>query len=218
VLLREALGALGMAVQPGVGPLSFSATSDGGGLWARDETNRVLTPEQCLLLSERLVLEGGEKHICLPSDAPAAAEEIARSYGASLVPVEWDREEAAAPAQRPLRWGIFAACALVSRMARTGERLKDLADELPLCVLRRQEVNLTAPRSAIMRRLTERFPDAQSTPEGLRVTVAGGSVFLSPRARVSALRLCAEAASAEAAEELCARMAEQVRRLECREE
>ncbi len=217
VLLREALSALGMVVQTGEGPLSLSVTADGTGLWARDEENRVLPPEQCLLLTERLVLEGGERRVFLPSDAPEAARTLAQRCGAAVLPLEADREGACGEAQRPLRWGVFAACALAGRMARTGERLTELAASLPLCVLKREELSLSTHRSSIMRALTERFPEAESTPEGLRVTMEGGSVFLSPRARVSALRLCAEAVSAEAAEELCARMAEQVRRLECRE-
>ena len=218
VLLREALGALGMAVQTGDGPLSLSVTADGSGLWARDEENRVLTPEQCLMLTERLVLEGGEERIFLPSDAPAAARTVAEQASAAVRPLDADREAASAEGLRPLRYGVFAACALVSRMARTGERLSALADALPLCVLRREELSLSTHRSSIMRALTERFPEAVSTPEGLRVPLKGGSVFLSPRSRVSALRLCAEAVSAEAAEELCAQMAAQVRRLECRVE
>lgn len=218
VLLREALVELGMAVQTGTGPLSLSVTADGSGLWARDEDDRVLTPEQCLLLTERLVLEGGAKQICLPSDAPAAAQTLSRDWGAALLPLESDRERSSAPEQRPLRWGVFAACALVSRLAGTGERLSRLAEELPRCVLRREELSLSTHRSTIMRRLTQRFPEAVSTPEGLRIPLAEGSVFLSPRARLSALRVCAEAASTEAAEELCVRMAQQVRRLECREE
>ena len=218
VLLREALGELGLAVQAGDGPLSLSVTGDGGGLWLRDERERVLTPEQSLLLTERLVVEAGVERVCLPWDAPFAAWTLARQLGARAQAPEEDRSAAAAPEQRPLRDGIFAACALLRRLARTGEQLSELAQSLPLCVLRREELQLSAPRSTIMRRLTEQFPQAVSTPEGLRIPLEGGSVFLTPRSRVCALRLCAEAQKAEVAQELCAHMAEQVRRLECREE
>lgn len=218
VLLREALGELGLAVQAGDGPLSLSVTGDGGGLWLRDERERVLTPEQSLLLMERLVVEAGAERVCLPWDAPFAAWTLARQLGARAQAPEEDRSAAAAPEQRPLRDGIFAACAIVRRLARTGEQLSELAQSLPLCVLRREELQLSAPRSTIMRRLTEQFPQAVSTPEGLRIPLEGGSVFLTPRSRVCALRLCAEAQKAEVAQELCAHMAEQVRRLECREE
>lgn len=218
VLLREALGALGMAVQAGDGPMSLSVTEDGAGLLLRDEENRVLTPEQSLLLTERVLLEAGTKQISLPWDAPEAARALARRLGGEALSPEEERSQAGAEEQRPLRDGIFAACALLRRMARTGERLSALAQALPLCVLRREELPLSAPRSTIMRRLTEQYPQAVCTPEGLRIPLPKGSVFLTPRTRLSALRLCAEAVSAEAAEELCAGIAEQVRRLECREE
>jgi phosphomannomutase len=195
--------------------LSFSLTQDGTGLWARDEKDRVLTPEQCFLLTERIQLEGEAGSVFLPPDAPAAAERMGRGLG-KVLPLEENR--GAAQNQRCLRDGTFAACRILDRISRTGESLAQLADALPECVLHREELALKRERSTIMRRLTERFPDAVSTSEGLRISLGEGSVFLSPRSRLSALKISAEAASAEAAEELCIKMREQVRRLEFRDE
>jgi phosphomannomutase len=153
--------------------------------------------------------------VYLPSDAPAAALDMGRKLG-KVLPLEENRE--AARGEPGLRDGVFAACRILSRLSRTGERLSQLADALPDCVLHREELALRRERSTIMRRLTERFPNAVSTCEGLRIPLGEGSVFLSPRSRVSALKISAEARSAEAAEELCIRMREQVRRLEWKDD
>lgn len=220
VLLREALTVLGMAVQPGTGPLTLCLTEDGGGLLGRDEDNRLISREQMLLITERLLLEGGESALVLPTQSPAASRTLAEAFRGHTLALDTDRETLAprTAQQRSLWDGVFAACRILRRMGQTGERLSRLAGLVPECALRREELSLTTHRSTIMRRLTERFPEAEHTAEGLRVPLAGGSVFLAPRSRLSALRLCAEAASTEAAEELCGRMAEQVRRLEAAEE
>ncbi len=216
VLLREALYELGMKVRSGEGPLCFSIAENGTELTARDEEGKLVSAEQMQLLTGYLLLEQGERQLVLADSAPAAAETLAGAYGAVILRMGRDRKQVSALAheQRCLWDGVFAACLILRRMAQSGERLSRLLEKLPPCVLHREELNLHTGRSSLMQKLTARYPEAESTAEGLRIPVAGGSVFVAPRSRLSALKISAEAASAEAAEELCGLLTEQVKRLD----
>ncbi len=215
-MLRTALTTLGMQVTEADGPLLFSASADGRRLFARDERGSAVSSEQMLLLTALLLLESGEKELALSPTAPVAAERLAEGYGGAVLRLGRDGSRAweLAPKQTALHDSAFAACLLCRRLGQTGERFSALVERLPACVLRSAEVELTQGRGEIMRRFTESYPQAESTGEGLRVSLGSGTVFLSPRNRLSALKISAEAANAEIALELCDFISNRVKELD----
>lgn len=215
-LLAAALSAMGMAVSPTEGSLFLAMAEHRGLLYAADESGRTVTPEQLQLLTLLLMADQGERTFALPPSAPAAAEEAAASCGAQVLRLGRDgaAAETLAAQQSALRDGIFTACFLVHHLSRSGETLEALAGRLPGCVLRTAEVALNSGRGALMEALHQAYPNAEALGSGIRVRMGGGSVYLVPRNRVSALKIAAEAASAEAAEELCAMMRRKTQELD----
>lgn len=215
-LLEQALGSLGMDVRREEGPLLFSVSADGRELFARDEAGKPISTERMLLLTLLLLLENGERELALPPSAPVAAERLAEAYSGKILRMGRDgtRAQELAPEQTALHDGIFAACLVCRRLAQTGEKLSELVERLPACVLRSTEVELSAGRGHVMQKFTEGYPDAESTGEGLRIRLGGGSVFISPRSRFSALKISAEASNAEIAGELCDFISNRARELD----
>lgn len=215
-MLRAALSELGMTVLREEGPLSLAVSSDGQALFARDEDGKAISTEQTQLLAMYLLLESGEKQLALPDSAPCAAETLAKAHSSIILRLGRDdsRARELAPHQTALHDGVFAACLLFRRMAQTGETLSRLLHHVPACTVRSEEIELSAGRSHIMQEFSQRYPEAESTPEGMRIRLSSGSVFLSPRSRFSALKISAEAASSEAAAELCGWLREQVKELD----
>lgn len=215
-LLAQALSAMGMQVRT-KGEGLFLALAEGThSLYAADETGRTVPPEQLQLLSLLLLLDQGETAFALPPTAPAAADQVAESFGAKVLRLGRDGARAAdlAGEQWVLRDGIFAACQIVHALARAQLTLTQLLARLPSCVTRTAEVELTSGRGELMEELHRVYPNAENLGTGIRVRMGGGAVYLAPRNRYSALKIAAEAASVEAAEELCAVMTEQAKRLD----
>lgn len=215
-LLAHALSAMGMQVQTrGKGP--FFALAEGTHLlYAADEKGRTVPPERLQLLSLLLLLQQGETEFAMPPTAPAAADEVAEHFGGKVLRLGRDGTHAAdlAGEQWALRDGIFAACQIVHALARSGETLTQMIGRLPACVTRTAEVELTSSRGELMEELHRVYPNAENLGAGIRVRMGGGSVYLAPRNRYSALKIAAEAASVEAAQELCNFMEEQAKRLD----
>lgn len=218
-LLASALTAMGMHVSPNEGALFFAMAEGLGLLYASDESGRTVTPEQLQLLTMLLMADQGESLFALPPAAPAAAEQMAQLSGCRVLRIGRDGSQAEelAAEQWALRSGVFTACYLVHALARSGERLEQLVARLPGCVLRTAEVELTSGRGQLMEALHRVYPNAENLGSGIRIKVGGGAVYLVPRNRYSALRIAAEAANAEAAEELCSFVKAQTKQLDLSE-
>ena len=120
-LLAAALTVLGCTVQRGSrkGLPTFSADWGGFRLTAWDEEGRLIPPDRVLVLLTRIEMEHGRGAAALPSWAPAAAEQVAESFGGRLLRLGRDGEEAMTLwREQPWLWdGIFAACRLASRIS-----------------------------------------------------------------------------------------------------
>ncbi len=215
-LLSRAMTAMGMEVSPKEGKLFFALAEGTSKLYAADEDGRTVSPQQLELLVMLLLIEQGEHTFSLPASAPAAAEELAKSFGCKILWLDRDGSAAAelAGEQWALRDGIFAACRIVHALSRSGASLRELVSRLPGCVLRTTEVELSSSRGSMMEALHRAYPNAENLGAGIRIRMGNGSVYLAPRNRYSALRIAAEAVSAEAAEELCDMMRQQTQKLD----
>ena len=218
-LLASTLEDLGCVVlgKRSAGVPGFAAEYGGLRLSAWDEEGRALPPEQMLALVSLIELENGGGRVALPAGSPVAIQALAGQQEGAVLTLDRDGPEAEAlyaglPA---LRDAAFAAARVCARLGRTGERLATLAARVPRFVVLRREVPLRRGRGAVMHDLAQRL--GGEAGQGVRVSGEEGVVWLSPLSRRSALRVSVEAASMEAAEELCARYAEEVRRTDQRE-
>ena len=113
-----------------------------------------------------------------------------------------------------MRDGIFEAVRLCAHMCASGEKLSALADAVPDFAVSSAEVPVNG-RGRAMERLVSRY--SERSPElfyGMRVAVDGGWVRITPCRGHAALKIRAEADSAEAAEEICVDMEKLIKKLE----
>lgn len=216
-VLSAALSALGCRVVRGAGRGEPTFSADWGGfrLTVWDEEGRLITPDRALVLLTRIEMEQGRRAAALPSWAPAAAEEVAKSFRGRLLRLGRDGEDALRLwREQPWFWdGIFAACRIAARLGLTGETLKLLDHSIPQFATVRGEVPLRTGRGRVMGRALESL-SAETQGEGARVRVGEGWVYLVPSASRNALRVIAEAVDMEAAEELCGEYEEKLRKLD----
>ena len=216
--LRSVLEELGCVVieQWRRGIPAFRADYGGLRLSARDESGALLSPRQLLAMVVLVELEHGAGCAAVPEDAGAAAELIARGCGKSVLRLGRDGERAVElyRTQPWLRDAAFAAARLCSRMARSGERLEQLAAKTPRLCAWRREVSVTRGRGELMRLLAQRAGADGEVGTGLRVRTGGGWVYLTPLTRRRAVKVVAESADMEIAAELCDLYADKIRRLD----
>jgi len=215
--LAAALAALGCRVTRGErqGEPIFNADWGGERLSAWDETGRPISPERILVLLTLIEYQNGSGRAALPLWAPAAADRVAEHFGRPLLRLGRDGEEARALWRgQPWMWdAVFAACRLCARLGLTGETLERLDRSAPAFASVRSEVPLRHGRGRVMDRLLagEKEP---GKGEGRRLKVGEGWVYLVPSSRRAALRIIAEAAELEAAEELCSFFEKKARELD----
>ncbi len=216
--LARALGALGCEVSRGTGRREPTLRADWGGfrLSAWDETGRPISPDRLLVLLTRIEMEQGRRRMALPGWAPAAAEEVARSFRGGVLRLGRDGEEALDLwREQPWFWDAASAgCRLCARLALTGESLAHLNDSVPKFHTVRREVPLHSGRGRVMGEILARDKGARSQGEGIRTAVGEGWVYLSPMSARNSLRLIAEATELEAAEEICALYDRRLRQLD----
>ncbi len=172
------------------------------------------------MLLTLIEMEDGGGRAALPAWAPAAAERVAESYGGRLLRLGRDGEEAETVWQtQPWLWdAVFAACRICARMGLTGETLAELDRSAPrFATVRRGDPPPLRPGPgdgpAALRRPGGPPPGGGGPGPGWeRLGLSG------PPARRSALRVIAEAADAETAEELCSFYQERIRRMDEKEE
>lgn len=206
-VLTAALAQLGCTVlrRPREGVPAFYPGHGGMTLSASDEDGKILTPQRLLALLCELELDRGTRTVALPAGASEAAEALITARGAFALRVDRDGEEARDlySEQAGLRDAVFAACRLCARMAQEERRLAELDGLLPAFAVEQREVPLRGDRGALMQALARRYRDAEALEGGLRVRTGQGWVWLAPLSRRPALRVAAECADLEAAQELC---------------
>lgn len=204
--LRQSLSLLGCGVAEEwrKGIPAFWARRGGFYLAARDERGTELEPEQLLPLICMIELENGSGEVAVPDGASAAVDLVCAGLGGQALRLGRDGQRAREiyAAQPWLRDAAFAAARICARMSMTGESLEALMRKTPRFSARKREIPLSADRGKVMRELArEHSRDMEG--EGLRIRTGNGWVYLVPLARRRALRVVAESADMELADELC---------------
>lgn len=217
-LLARALTILGCQVSRGEGRgmPTFAIQRGGFSLAVWDEEGKEIPPDRLLVLLTRIEMENGTKKMALPAWAPAAADTVAGSFGGRILRLGRDGQEAR-EVWRDLPWmwdGYFAACRICARMGLTGESLAYLDSLSPRFATVRGEVPLRSGRGRVMGAALAGHTAGRAPGDGARFPVGDGWVYLVPISSRRALRIIAEAASTEAAEELCGRYEEKIRQLD----
>ena len=155
--------------------------------------------------------------LALPEDAPCALTRLAEACGrralryGRFAPASQDAPARRLAADRLyLRDALFLCLRVLGVQQSTGKPLDRLLRELPAFSVRRRTVPVAFPVSEF----ADRFPHARRTDpfEAFALSFAGGCVRVFPGRRGNRVTLLAEAATPEAAEELCGDLEARLRR------
>lgn len=208
-LLSETLRALGAGEEG----LRAHVTASGREVSFFDEEGGYIEPARTLAVACRIAFEAGED-VALPFDAPRALDTLAARYGRRVLrylscPADTSDAKARslAAGQGFVRDGLQSAVHILAYLRRTGARLHDVAAALPPFALTVRAVPLHANPGRVLRDLSPRESGREggtAPAEGVRLSTRRGSVLLSPLKRGTGMRILAEAADMETADELCA--------------
>jgi len=207
--LEKALTFLGCTVtEESTGIPRFAVGDDGTELYAEGEDGQQFTPAQMLALICTIELEHGRSRLAVPFDAPMAIETLSEPYHAEIYRLgrDGDAAEVLYGDLRPLRDGVFAAALICARMKKDGITLTDLVErKVPKFARIEREITLNRARAEVMGELAKTACELGAEfSDGIRFGVQSGTVLISPLRTKNAIRIRAESADAEIAEELCA--------------
>ena len=170
-----------------------------------DESGRVFSPQQLLVLLCFIELEQGGGAVAVPDAAPAVIGQIAAEWQGRALRLGRDGQEALELYRHQIwmRDALFAAVRICSRMALTGSPLEELIAQLPRFALRTREVPLTGDRGSLMQVLAQEGILPQGGEEGVHISSGQGWVYLVPLVRRPSLRIIAQGYTAETARSLC---------------
>ena len=204
-MLRGVLRANGCDVRAaGGGLVSLFVAEDGLSFRAEDEDGQPVPHSRLLGVLLWLEAAYGADTLALPYAAPALLDDLAEGLNMRILRLGRDGKEAREvyAAQRFVRDGVFGAVRLASGMRRHSASLRDLLEWVPPIHETSRVVDVTEDRGTVMGRLAGSHGGAELV-EGFRARVRGGWVHVAPLPGRAALRVTAEAASMEAAAELC---------------
>lgn len=184
----------------------------------------VSTPETGLVDYDRLLavctlyeLQSGHD-VALPYDAPHLLNALAQRYERRILrylvsPADNSdaRARAVSASQIWVRDGLFMAVKLLSILKERGMSLRQLLAELPDFSVARQVIEVDIRPSRLAELLAAGGEEVTNAQEGLTLSRREGSLLITPTHSGKRLRLMAEAASMEAAEELCAEIGEKLK-------
>lgn len=201
--LSAALRAVGCELlRPGAGIPVFRISHGGLRLDALDEYGQEVPHGRLLAVLCMIEFRWGSGAAAVQADATSLAEIAAERFHGTLLRIGRDKgAREAYAAQIHLRDAVFAAARLCACLRSTGLTLHELDRALPPLFTEAREVPLFGEsRAAAMRRLAD---VTLAGEEGVRLRRGGGVASAVPLSRRAALRIVAEAASAELAAELC---------------
>ncbi|MBQ2956395.1 MAG: NTP transferase domain-containing protein [Clostridia bacterium] len=188
------------------------------GLWltAGGEQMRLAGEDGCLSESDGMLLrvwamlEEGAERIVLPVSATHAAEELAGRYGAEIVRVKGERShfmQALIEEDRHQLMmqfdGLYAAVQCIGALLRKGHTPDSWMRETPRMNRRTRAVSVSPEEKGRILGALIREEEAPDMTDGLCVSRNGAWAWISPADSANECRIVTEAASAEAAQELC---------------
>ncbi len=184
----------------------------------------VSTPETGLVEFDRLLavctlyeLQSGHD-VALPYDAPRLLNTIAQGYERKVLrylisPADNSdaRARTVSASQLWVRDGLFMAVKLLAIMKERGLSLSQLLSELPDFSVARQVVEVDILPSRLADFFSSQGEEVTNAEEGITLSRGDGSLLITPSHSGRKLRLVAEAANMEAAQELCSQIENELR-------
>lgn len=149
------------------------------------------------------------RDVSLPYDAPQFLDELSKGKGSVLryLSTSADESDSAARSlaekQIFVRDGLFLSFRLLSIMKERNKSIGELADELPKRFIVRKTLSIGFSPTELSKAIGTKDRESDNCREGIRVSEKDGSLLIIPDKGGKAVRILAEAETAEFAEEMC---------------
>jgi mannose-1-phosphate guanylyltransferase/phosphomannomutase len=190
--------------------IKIHITASGGEASFFDENGDYIDAARALALGCVTAFEQGED-VALPYEAPRAMDFIASGYKLRVLrylscPADGaDKPARTLAATQPwVRDGLQNALRILAYLKLHNMKLCDFAAKLPPFALAVKAVSVAGGPGNLLKKLSSVGGRQEGPHEGVLLAEGTGRVLLSPLKRGAGLRIMAEAASMEAADELCA--------------
>ncbi|MDR0819596.1 MAG: NTP transferase domain-containing protein [Oscillospiraceae bacterium] len=196
-------------------PEWFTLSDDGLTVTLTDETGKEWAHSRLLAALTLAEVTGRGRLLALPYDAPLVCDKIAATSGGKVLRLWRDENAAELMAERPYASdGTFLASRLAEHAKRQNVTYAEFMGKLPPIHSEAQTLPLPDGLTGrLMRNLADYYSEAKSSEfiSGVRFDFGGTYAGVTPGLRE--LKIVAEAASSEAAKELCGDLAECVRKI-----
>ncbi len=165
----------------------------------------------------------GIRRIALPVSAPLQLEDIIYDYGGEIIKCGTsDREFMCTLIENKLFEqfnmcydGIYTAVTILDCLNYGGQSFEALLAELPSCAHKETEVECPNSRkSKLIELLLDKYNDCETdTTDGIKIYQKDGWVLVIPEKYRHYVRIITEAASTEAADEICSNFSNQIKKL-----
>lgn len=208
--LQDALQKLGCDISGGI---SLHLSNDGTAVSLRQGDIKI--SGQRAVAAFCMAMFDQQKDVAVENDFPRAIDELAKQYGRQvyrylLCPADDSDEQSRkiAAKQQTTRDGLMLSIALLDFMRRKEMTLAQLDQMVPPLAVDHRTVEVNIPPAKLLETFTQ-----ERTGEGVVVRRESGVILLRPRKNGSAIRVFAEAANWETAQELCADITGELRAL-----
>ena len=208
------------ALDCGEGGIKVHITASGGAASFFDENGDYINASRTLALGCVIRFAQGED-VALPYETPRAIDFLAAKYSKKVLrylscPVDGADKPARllATSQPWVRDGLQNAVSILYYLCRNNLKLCDFAASLPPFELAVKAISIAGNPGHLLKNLSSLGERQEGPHEGVLIAERGGRVLLSPLKRGRGLRIMAEAASMEAADELCAEFEKRLQKLE----
>ncbi len=213
-ILRECLDRLGCESSP---KMILKINKDGTSLKIKDENIGEVSYEQLLAICCINELQNG-RDIALPYDAPQFLNSLAKSYDKRVLrylhsPADSTDSEARKLSikQGWVRDGLFMAVRVLAIMNERGMTLSQLLIEVPDFYIQKKLLEIDILPTQLSELLGLDSNEINAGKEGITLKRNSGRLLITPTRKGDKLKVFAEAANMEAAQELCAEIEEKVK-------
>lgn len=160
------------------------------------------------------------RDVSVPYDSPHFLDELSDGKGKVLrylsTPADDSDSAARSLAEKQIfvRDGLFLSFKLLLIMKERGKNIGELADELPKRFIVRKTLPIDFSPTELSKAISTKNRETDNGREGIRVSEKEGSMLIIPDKGGKAVRILAEAETAETAEELCTDIEDLISRID----